>query len=278
MKAKRLLESVAFFLVLILTLAACESEPQSARSRGSSSRSSVKQLIDNDTDSLSRVTDWASAQKLYAQIKKTDIERHVKSERVKDDMFGLLDKAYCHSMDTIMFGVLSGACQSNHKLLREIHAVRMKEEYANIGTNIHDDVEQKFKSHEEMIGFINKTKGNRQGVSSYKDNYDASFEKKQMTTASGYKAKDPVCSEIKNGLDAILDGSAFNSRRKAYCDKIVQLYIEADNYDPKEHKAIGAKIREVSRCFNKRGEPLNDSAEKWVDDLQSFKDLHEQDN
>ena len=274
MKTNQFFGKAIVWLILALTLVACESEPQTGSRRRSRSRGGVKEQIDKDTDSLSKVTDWASAQKLYAQLK-TDIERHVKDERVKDDMYSLLDKAYCHSMDTIMYGILTAnTCNNNHILLREIHFTRVKA-FASIETNIHNEVEQKFKTHEDMVNFIRKTKDYKQPVNSYTSSYDESYEKTQKATASSYLKQDVICSEIKKGLQSITDGSAFYDCHKAFCDKVVELYINGGVYDADVHKRLLLKIKAFHEFFREAdGKPLTKDAERWKKALDDFKTEH----
>ena len=267
--------------VLALALVACQSKSQQSGNnrRGSRSRGDVKERIDKDTDSLSWVTDWALAQKLYAQIK-VDIERHVKSERVKNDMYGLLDKAYCHSMDTIMYGILtSNTCKNNHKLLEEVHTARVKGDLASISTNLYNEVDQLYKTHKEIQSFISNARRYRQDVHSYKDPYDTSTENKLKQSASNYLKKGMKCDELNTGLQSIANGSAFKDCHKDFCDKVVGLYINGGVYDADYHKKLLLKIKGFHELFREtNGEPLTDSATRWIESLKNFETEHTNSN
>lgn len=276
MKAIRLKTTAALLISMALVVAACEPKPNNNGGKGGKGGlSETEKLVKRHIDELANETDWAKAQDKFDKNKK-DINSVIKRSNLKSDLETLNKQNYCLSMDNIMLGILdSNICSSNHKMLREIHAVRVKGDFASISSSIHDDVEQLFKSHEEISGFISKVKRDRKKVGSYHDDYDRDTENKYIGTATNYLKKDLKCDELKVGLQNIVKGSVFKARRKDFCDNVIQLYIEADNYSPNEHKAVSSKIRGFSEFFNKRGEPLNDDANKWATDLENFQKSHE---
>lgn len=276
MKATRLLKTMAV-LAICTALALSSCGRKQGRTRGGSNggkKTSTSEKIADNINVLAATTNWEETQKLYKRAK-VDIENMVRNEVTKADLNSLADKGYCHSMDTIMLGILtSNTCSSNHQTLREIHAIRQKD-FSTVDSNIHEMTENEFKLHEEMANFISSVKKNRKQVKSYKEEYDFSKENEWKNTAGNYLKKNLKCEEIKKGLTCINDGSVFKARRKDFCDKVVQLYIEADEYSSREHRILDSKIRKFGEFFNqKNGTPLTSEATKWIADLEAFEETY----
>lgn len=261
-----------------LVFAACEPKPKKGKggSGGKGGLSETEKQIECNIDGLAVATNWADAQKKYKD-NEHDIDKYVVIRNNLNKVYhGLNKKAFCHSMDTIMYGILTvNTCKNNHELLYEVHDAREKGDFASISTNLHSEVDQLYKTHKEIQSFISDAKRNRQDVHSYQEEYDIITENKLKQKASDYLKKGMKCDELNTGLQSIANGSVFENRRKDFCDKVVQFYIEAGVYSTKEYKGVVSKINNcLPKFFDKRGEPLNDDAKKWVKDLQTFEMEH----
>ncbi len=277
MKTTKVKMAAVMLIGVALVFAACEPKPKKGKGGSSGEKgglSKTEKLIKCHIDDLAVVTNWADAQKKYKD-NEFEIDKYVIRTNLKKDYHDLNKKAFCHSMDTIMYGILTvNTCKNNHNLLEEVHATRVKEDFASISTNLNSEVDQLYKTHKEIQSFISNAKRDRQDVHSYQEEYDIITENKLKQKASDYLKKGMKCDEINTGLQSVANGSVFKNRRKDFCDKVVQLYLNAGEYSSQEQRKLGSKIRSFSEFFDKRGEPLNDDAKKWVKDLQTFEMEH----
>ena len=96
------------------------------------------------------------------------------------------------------------------------------------------------KVHDDAESFANSGIG-YQSVMNYRTPYDKNYESKKMSTASSYLGNQKLkCCLIKKKLTTLTQVSAYNNRRKAYCESITKLYLQTSNSAVSELNAAKA--------------------------------------
>lgn len=242
MKAIRFKTMAVLLVGMALVVAACEPKPKTKNGgiNGWGGLSETEKLVKRHIDELANVTDWADAQVKYAK-NMIAIDSVIKRSNLKGDMKTLNNKNYCHSMDTIMQIIMGKSdCANYHGKkkngeLYAIHAERAK--YSDINSPIHTQVEQAYKNHEDMLSFIGNA-GVGQNVTSWSTPYDEKTENNKKRETQNYLNTNPTCKQIIDGLNNIKSGAAFKGRRKNYCEKILELYLQKDTWTLGEEKKL----------------------------------------
>ncbi len=260
-------------LGMAVALVSCEPQPQDGSDGPKRKKSAVERKIDENIGKLAKETSWAESQSLYGKIK-ADIGN--KSYRIKakvqNDLNSLADKAYCHSMDTIMYIILKGECKPRHKELYEIHKIRVGESFAAVAsTSFHKQVEEKFKSHERMLKTIlPDLRSSHQKPSTFESVYNVKFEKEAVNNATSYLAENPCCIEIREGLTKVKEGKLFKGWRKAFCDKLVALYLEKPDWNQRDENNLIGYLSFYSDEY-----PSSDEVREWMKKIEDFKIEHQ---
>ncbi len=270
------LKQIAVLVLGMALLVSCEPQPQDGSNGPKRKKSAVEQKIDDNIGKLAKETSWAESQSMYGKIK-ADIGN--KSYRIKtkvrNDLNSLADKAYCHSMDTIMYIILKGECKPRHKELYEIHKLRVGESFADVAsTPFHKQVEEKYKSHEQMLKTIlPDLRSSHQKPTTFESEYNDDLETKAVNKAKSYLAENPSCTEIRDGLTNVKDGKLFKSWRKAFCNKLVELYLEKQDWDRGDENAVKSQINLYNRKY-----PETPEYQQWLDTITYFRNEHQKNN
>lgn len=82
------------------------------------------------------------------------------------------------------------------------------------------------KAHDEAANFANSGVGS-QRVSSYRDSYDTSYESTHISKARQYLSDSSVkCKITREKLESLTRSSAYEGRRRRYCEAIVNAYLQ----------------------------------------------------
>lgn len=246
-------------------------EKMDRKGRAKGGNGKTYELVVAQIDSLYVETSWARAKVLYAEAKE-GIE-FIKSPSQRRNLLGAADNSFCHSMDTIMYIILSGECKPHHKELREIHENREGATFSEVvSTGLHNQVEEKYKSHEQML---NKTlpslKSSGQSPTSFKSEYNEKKEKEAVQKATNYLAEHPSCSEIRDGLTKVKEGKLFKGWRKAYCDKLVDLYLQKPDWNQRDENILKGNLSFYTDVYP------SDTTE-WYGKIRAFKYEHQEEN
>ena len=67
-------------------------------------------------------------------------------------------------------------------------------------------------------------------------------ENNKKKEAQNYLNTNPTCKQIIDGLNNIKSGAAFKGRRKNYCEKILELYLQKETYSPQDERALRGRL------------------------------------
>ena len=149
----------------------------------------------------------------------------------------LLETEYSKLMVRDADGILQGGCavEKSHTLLKSL----LDELKAYPKVPGLDEIKTLKKLHDAADAFTQTAVG-RQGVSSYRTSYDKSHETAKITEAKKYLGDSKLkCSIIRKKLENLSQSSAYVSRRNAYCQSIVTLYLQCT--DPAKSALNAAK-------------------------------------
>lgn len=267
------------FLGLSVILAACEPKPKDDSYGSGNRKSGVEKKIDENIKLLSKEMNWAKSQELYGKIK-SDIgnkEFNLKP-RVQNDLFSLVDKAFCHSMDTIMFDILSGECKPRHDELSAVHKRRSEtSEFSKVAaTAFHSQVESMYAEHKNMRkSILPELKRSKLKVTSYETAYETKYEKEAVAKAENYLSKNPTCLEIKEGLTRVKEGKVFDSWRIAYCQAVVDSYCEqfGDPTNTWLQKYENITLGNIGFYTNKHSS--DPQVQEWLQRIAEVKNMHQ---
>lgn len=229
-KALRVNQFAILLIGLLASFVSCEPKAKDNTNGQSERKGGVERKIDENIKLLSKELDWERAQELYEKTK-SDIgnKQYNLKSRVQNDLYSLADKAFCHSMDTLMFVIMSGECKPRHKELFAVHKIRSEtDEFSKVApTPLHTQVEAMFSEHQNMRDIVLPgLRKSKQKIDSYETPYETKYEKDAINNANTYLAKNPKCLEIKDGLTRVKEGKYFNGWRVSYCQAVVDSYCE----------------------------------------------------
>lgn len=164
---------------------------------------------------------------------------------------------------TLTGGCTTSAMSSNaetklytHKELEELFAELNK--FPNAPGYV--EVKELKKIHDEASRFANSGIAN-QKVNSYRDDYDTSYEDRHISQANSYLNNAKVyCNQTKEKLKRLTNRSAYESRRKAYCQAIVDQYLQTQNKELREYNAARGKLNVYSGDSSLKA--------KWLKDIE----------
>ena len=269
MKVGKTTRIALLLLGFAMVVVACEPKPAEGGSGKTKNRSEVEKMLDKLIDSLKRETDWQTSQLLFSRIE-SSIESDELRIRDKDkaDFHKDSQDAYCYSMDNIMHIMMTGTC-GDHKKLEEIWNLRTGKEYGSVKSSLYEEVKQLHKDHQGMLTFISDCKKNRQTVTNFDTKYDFEYETGQGKKASGY-LKTTKCKTIVADLEKIQKGTAFASRRIAFCQKVVDLYLEKDSWVQGDENLVISRIK-----FYTKEHPNDAKVIEWNAAIEDFKTAHQ---
>lgn len=265
--------SVLFMGMAVVLVSCGQGEKSDRRGHSKGSGGKTYELVSAQIESLYVETSWSQANALYSEVKE-GIE-FLKSPSQRRNLLAAADNSYCHSMDTIMYLILSGDCKPRHQELREIHKKRQDAAFANVpSTALHSRVEEKFNSHEQMLTkTLPNLKSSGQTPKSIKSVYDAKYEKEAVNKASSYLAENPSCIEIREGLTKVKDGKFFKGWRKAYCNKLVELYLQKTEWQERDENYIIGSLSFYTDAY-----PNSAEEAEWMSKINEFKFEHQKEN
>ena len=267
MKTRKLTTMAIVLLCTALAWVACEPKPSDGKGGRGGKRNKIERMLDEDIAKLSHETDWTKAQQSYITIN-ADIDKYVKKSRVKQDFHIAADMAYCNSMDTIMHLIMVSDCQSQHKMLDELWKLRGSGSYASVSSKLHTQVAKERKTHDDLLAYIKSVRGNRQtGITSFNTAYDKAYETQEIKNATSKLEHSPSCQEIRNGLENIKKGTAFVGRQAAFCQKLMDLYLEKDEWNQGDENKLKDRIR-----FYTDAHKDNETVLLWFDEIEAFKE------
>lgn len=241
MKANELKTLVAIFLCATMSLASCDfsgtGEDEENENGGLSSKGMLGRA-EEQTALVRNTVDWEKTKEYRSNAEYTISK--LKSPTQRRNLTSLLNINYCHSMDTIMHIIMAGECSNNHKLLNELYSLRTGKEYGEIDKNsaLHGQVKKSYEKHKNMLSFIGSATAKQNNITSWNTPYDEQTENSKKKEAGTYLASKPTCKSSVKSLESIKNGSAFKNRRKDYCEKILELYLQKDTWSQKDERVL----------------------------------------
>lgn len=175
----------------------------------------------------------------YQEIKDKQILMLKKNSEQKSAST-LLETEYSKQMLRDANEILQGGCAApkSHELLDML----LKELAAYPNVPGLSDVKVLKGIHEEADRFVRSAVG-RQKVLTYRESYDKNHENRKIAQARRYLGNSQIkCNALKKDLQNLSHTSAYNSRRKAYCMKIVELYLQCTTAEKRELNAAKANL------------------------------------
>lgn len=186
-------------------------------------KSQSYKLVEKNINDMAN-SSWSKS--YYLEIRDKQIPMLKKnSERMSAST--LLETEYSQLLVREANKVLDNGCavETPHSLLSNL----MKELSSYPKVPGLSDLKSKKKIHDEAESFANSGIG-YQSVTNYRTPYDKNYESKKMSTASSYLSNQKLkCGIIKKKLKTLTQASAYNNRRKAYCESITNLYLQTSN-------------------------------------------------
>ena len=249
---KRIIYVLCFVTSLLYTSCnSCEGTDDSFRSGSSKSKS--KELIDKNINDLG-LERW-NKQK-YIEIRDNQIATFKGTQNAKTALRGKLDNVYGKVLVKEGNLLMSNKCGSNHKTLSLVIA-----ELKNFpNAEDREDLEKRYKEHQEMLSFINSMYA-KQKVNSFNDQYNKSFETDIKNKAANYLKREISCVTIKNGLNNT--AAAFNARRKDFADKVVELYCQQTSYNRRDYNLTITKLENLKLKDNSWELKMQDFKQKY---------------
>lgn len=275
MDARKLKAFVAVFLCATMSLASCgfsdydeddEDENVNASSKGGMLGRAEEQvaLVRNEVD-------WNKAKEYRSNAEYTIGK--LKSPTQRRNLTSLLNTNYCHSMDTIMQMIMAGECSSQHGLLNELYDLRTGKEYGEIDKNsmLHEQVMKSYDKHKKILALISSTKTAQPNIKSWNTSYDEQTENNKKREAKAYLETGPTCKSIITGLKNIQNGAAFKDRRKDYCGKIFELYVQKESWSPQDERVLNGLLN--STFIDSY--PNDPEVAIWKEKIKEFKSSHQ---
>lgn len=257
-------------LGLAIVMAACEPKPSNSKYGKNKNRSEVEKMLDKLIDSLHKETDWSQSQLLYSRIESTiESDKLLLRDNDKEDFHTASKDAFCYSMDNIMNLMMSGTC-NEHTKLEEIWKKRTGNDFGSVKSTLYEQVKQQHKQHQDLMTFISNAKNNRQIVNSFNEAYDEQTEKTLKSKASTHIKSHPSCQYILGELDKIEKGTAFSSRRQAYCQKVVDLYLAKDSWNQGDENIVKSRMK-----FYTKDHSGDAKVKGWLKAIEDFKTEHQ---
>ena len=131
-----------------------------------------------------------------------------------------------------------------------------------------DDIKTLKKLHDDAESFTQTAVG-RQSVSSYRTSYDKSHETTKMAEAKKFLGNSKIkCIAIRKKMENLSQSSAYESRRKAYCQSVVSFYLQCTNPAKSELNAAKANLG-----------VYNGDTSSWKEQLEEhYKELNKKDD
>ncbi len=266
---------VALFLCATMSLASCgfsDSEEEDENEGGGSTSKGMLGRAEEQVALVRNTVDWEKAKEYRSNAEYTISK--LKSPTQRRNLTTLLNINYCHSMDTIMHIIMAGECSNQHKLLDELYSLRNGADYSEIGKNssLHNQVKESYDKHKKMLSFISGATTKQTKITSWNTDYDESTENTKKKEAATYLSSKPTCKSSINKLENIKNGSAFKNRRKDYCEKILELYLQKDSWTYQDEKRLYGRLN--STYSDKY--PNDPQIAVWDEQIKGFKDSKQQ--
>ena len=227
-----------FLMVLCLLFGciACQ-QPSKSSNEGTAYKSQSYKLVEKNIMEMASKP-WDKS--VFIAIRDTQIVMLKRNSERKSANI-LLDTEYSKLLVRDTKGILDAGCpdgNDSHKLLEQL----LNELKAYPKVPGLSEIKSAKQLHDEASRFTQIAVG-RQSVSSYRTSYNRSHETTQMAKAQKYlKNAQLKCKSIRNRMDNLTRTSAYHSRRRAYCEAIVESYLECTNPAKSELNAAKANL------------------------------------
>lgn len=227
-----------FLMVLCLLFGciACQ-QPSKSSNEGTAYKSQSYKLVEKNIMEMASKP-WSKA--TFIEIKEKQIPMLKKNSERKSANI-LLDTEYSKLLVRDAKGILEAGCPNgngSHKLLGQL--LNELKAYPNVPGL--PEIKSAKQLHDEASRFTQIAVG-RQSVSNYRTSYNRSHETTQMAKAKKYLDNAQLkCKSIRNRMDNLTRASAYHSRRRAYCEAIVESYLECTNPAKSELNAAKANL------------------------------------
>ena len=165
--------------------------------------------------------------KLKYETERVSASQHLKAtygkllvRDAKSTLEGGCEKAYAHTNLSKLFTELKGFAD----------------------TPGYPDVAALKKTHDEAAAFANGGVGS-QHIGSYRDSYDTSYESAHISRAKEWLNNSSVkCKHTRAKLESLTQSSAYEGRRRRYCEAIVNAYLQCTDPAKSELNAALGKL------------------------------------
>lgn len=223
-------------LCLLFGCIACQ-QPTKSGDEGTAYKSQSYKLVEENIMKMASKP-WSKA--TFSEIKDKQIPMLKKnSERISATT--LLETEYSKLLVRDAKGILETGCpdgNNSHKLLGQL----LSELKAYPKVPGLTEIKSAKQLHDEASRFTQIAVG-RQSISNYRTSYNRNHETRRMAEAQKYLDNAQLkCKSIRNRLDNLTRTSAYQSRRRAYCEAIVESYLECTDPAKSELNAAKANI------------------------------------
>lgn len=235
-------------VIVIVLFSSCEGTSQTYKPKAS--KSYTKEVINTNIEKMGQAP-WCK--KNYNEIRIEQISL-LKLPSEKEALKKKLDFTYTNILIRDGNKIMDESCSTQHKELEDL-LMELKHFPGTKGDRALFDRKE---LHDKIVGFI-KTMDSRQNVRRFKDTYDYKTEREKEREAKEYLATNPKCKFIVDNLTNCKSKAL--TRRKRYCDAIVELYLKEEEFD------VGNENIVIS---NLRAYPGNIS--KWLQQIEIFRE------
>lgn len=266
MKKKQILQG--FMCIGVILLISCNGKIEKDTEKKKNASASFRIVVEN-IDSMG-VKSWDKSE--YLQIKNTQIPM-LKRETEKTSATQHLSTTYGKVLVRDIKTLLASGCNQtgSHSLLEKL----WKELQGFKDAQGYDEVLKIKNVHDKASSFANGSLGS-QTVSSYKDTYDASFEKKHIQDAKSYLEDSLLkCKLIKEKLTRLSSSTGYYSRRLNYCESIASWYSRCTNTSKSELNIAVARLNVLDIFTDSKSKDAKASLKQQLanhyDEIQSQK-------
>ena len=123
-----------------------------------------------------------------------------------------------------------------------------------------------------MLSFIGSATAKQNNINSWNTPYDEQTENSKKEKAGTYLASKPTCKSSIKSLENIKNGSAFKNRRKDYCEKIIELYLQKETWSQKDERVLNGLLNSTF-IDNYPNEP---EVGIWNEKINGFRESNQQ--
>ncbi len=245
-----------YSLIIACMCLSCDGTSDSYKK--SSRKSLVKEVIDKNIEEMGKKP-WDKA--VYLDILNNQINTFKGTSNAKSSLQKNLDFTYGKVLVRDANDILDHCDKNKHNSLSKL----LKELALFPNAKDKDEVDAKYKKHEEMMLFVSSMY-QKQNVKTLSVSYDESFENTISSKANNYLSANPTCSYIKSALSNTK--SIFDQRRIAFATALTDLYCKGSSYDSRIELSVKGKLNDALRNVRKGESEKQQLFEK----MKSYKD------